>query len=76
MDVTTNIPEAEVEWRVTIFGKDGENTITVDELASFNSTIHYEMVCLVGKRVAQNLLCVMGNKSGSSIIFVRNLFKV
>lgn len=50
LDVT-DIPEAEVGMTVTIFGKDGENTITVDELASFNSTIHYEMVCLVGKRV-------------------------
>ena len=50
LDVT-DIPEAEVGMTDTIFGKDGENTITVDELASFNSTIHYEMVWLVGKRV-------------------------
>ena len=34
LDVT-DIPEAEVGMTVTIFGKDGENTITVDELASF-----------------------------------------
>lgn len=50
LDVT-DIPQAEAGMTVTIFGKDENQVITVDELASFNSTIHYEMVCLVGKRV-------------------------
>lgn len=50
LDVT-DIPQAQTGITVTIFGKDAEETITVDELASYNSTIHYEMVCLVGKRV-------------------------
>lgn len=50
LDVT-DIPKAREGMTVTIFGKDGQGFIPVDELASFNSTIHYEMVCLVGKRV-------------------------
>ncbi len=36
---------------VTVFGEDGENTISVDELARRIETINYEMVCLIGKRV-------------------------
>lgn len=36
---------------VTVFGKDGEEEITVDTLAAIADTINYELVCLVGKRV-------------------------
>ena len=50
LDVT-DVPNARVGMTVTIFGKDGQGCIPVDELAALSSTIHYEMVCLVGKRV-------------------------
>jgi len=50
LDVT-DIPQAEEGMTVTIFGKENDNEITVDELATLNQTINYEMVCLVGKRV-------------------------
>lgn len=50
LDVT-DIPKAEEGMTVTIFGKDSDSEITVDELAELNQTINYEMVCLVGKRV-------------------------
>lgn len=50
LDVT-DIPGAKVGMTVTIFGQDGGLVIPVDELASYNQTISYEMVCLVGKRV-------------------------
>lgn len=50
LDVT-DIPEAKVGMTVTIFGRDQGNAIPVDELASLNQTIPYEMVCIVGKRV-------------------------
>lgn len=36
---------------VTVFGGDGENYISVDELAKNIGTINYEIVCLIGKRV-------------------------
>ena len=36
---------------VTVFGKDGDQTITVDELADLIGTINYEIICLIGKRV-------------------------
>ena len=36
---------------VTLIGKDGDDDITADELASICSTIGYEVVCGISKRV-------------------------
>jgi alanine racemase len=36
---------------VTVFGHDGEDFLSVDELADLNQTINYELVCMVSKRV-------------------------
>ena len=36
---------------VTLVGTDGDETITVDDLANIVGTINYEIVCDVGKRV-------------------------
>jgi alanine racemase len=36
---------------VTAFGHDGKAFISVNELAAYNGTINYEIVCMVGKRV-------------------------
>lgn len=36
---------------VTVFGRDGEQFIPVDELSAKTDTINYETVCLIGKRV-------------------------
>ena len=36
---------------VTVVGKDGENAVTLDEIAECTGTINYERACLVGKRV-------------------------
>lgn len=36
---------------VTVFGKDEEHYIFVDELAKYMESISYEIVCLIGKRV-------------------------
>ncbi len=38
---------------VIIFGNDKKNSPTIDEVAQFGNTINYEVVCLVGKRVAR-----------------------
>lgn len=50
LDVS-EVPDLHEGDLVTVFGKDGEAFLPVDELAARNETIHYEMVCLVGKRV-------------------------
>lgn len=36
---------------VTIVGRDGENSLTFDEMADLSGTVNYEKVCLIGKRV-------------------------
>lgn len=47
----TDIPQAE-EWdKVTLIGRNGEDRITVEELAETCGGFHYEIVCDIGKRV-------------------------
>ncbi len=47
----TDIPEAGEGDRVTLFGRDGEAYISVEEVAEMACSFNYEMVCSVGKRV-------------------------
>lgn len=49
---------------VIVFGSDGQNNISVDELAKNIGTINYEIVCLIGKRVPRIYL-ESGNIIGS-----------
>jgi len=55
MDYTTvdvtDIPGVEVEDVVTIIGRDGRETITLEDVARTSGTISYEVVCALGKRV-------------------------
>lgn len=47
----SHIPEAK-EWDlVTLIGQDGEQEITVEELAAISGGFHYEIICDIGKRV-------------------------
>lgn len=45
----SNIPEAKVNSKVTVYGTSGD--ISVDHIAKANETINYEIVCAVGERV-------------------------
>lgn len=47
----TGIPDVKEGDTVTLFGRDGEAFLPVDELAKYNHTISYELVCLLSKRV-------------------------
>ena len=47
----TGIPDAACGDLVTLAGRDGDEEITFSELAALAGTIHYELLCLVGKRV-------------------------
>ncbi|MBQ2671946.1 MAG: alanine racemase [Clostridia bacterium] len=47
----TNIEGVKSGDEVTIFGCDGAEKISVDEMAEKIGTINYEIVCLIGKRV-------------------------
>jgi len=45
------VPEAEAGDEVVIIGKQGDQRITAEEVASSWGTINYEVVCGIGKRV-------------------------
>lgn len=47
----TEIPEAVPSMEVTIFGKDGEEFLSVDELAELSGRFNYEFVCDLSQRV-------------------------
>lgn len=47
----TDVNTMDVEDEVTVIGKEGENEVTVDDLAKLTGSINYELLCLIGKRV-------------------------
>ncbi|PHV69817.1 alanine racemase [Sporanaerobium hydrogeniformans] len=47
----THIKGVKVEDEVVIFGKQGDKTIPIEELAIALETINYEIMCMIGKRV-------------------------
>lgn len=50
-DVTELIPEVSKGDMVTLIGKDGNNFISVDEIAGLLGTINYEVTCMISQRV-------------------------
>jgi alanine racemase len=49
----THINNVEIEDEVTLVGKDGDNIISVEELANMAGSFNYEFVCDIGKRVSR-----------------------
>ncbi len=47
----THIPDVEVGDNVVLIGKDGENTITMEEIAAAADSFNYEFVCGISRRV-------------------------
>lgn len=47
----TEIPEAQTGSLVTLFGRDGDAVLPVEEVADLSGSFNYEFVCDVGKRV-------------------------
>ena len=47
----TDIPETAFMDRVVLVGRDGDEEITVDELADLSGRFNYEFVCCFGKRI-------------------------
>ncbi len=50
LDVS-HIDNVEMGTEVTVFGKNGNASLPVEEIAALCPTIHYELVCVLGKRV-------------------------
>jgi alanine racemase len=57
MDLTmvdlTDHPDAAVGDEVILFGRQGEESITVEEIAGRSGTLSYEVLCSIGKRVVR-----------------------
>lgn len=55
MDMTmidvTEVPDVQVGDRVTLIGRDGQETVFADEVADWIGTIPYEVLCGIGSRV-------------------------
>lgn len=47
----TEIPEVQTGSLVTLFGRDGDAVLPVEEVANLSGSFNYEFVCDVGKRV-------------------------
>lgn len=47
----SHIPEAAEDDRVTLLGRDGDECVTMEELARICGGFHYEIPCVLGKRV-------------------------
>ena len=50
LDVT-HIPSVRPGDQVTVFGRDGDCSVPIEDLAQDEKSIHYEVMCLIGKRV-------------------------
>ena len=61
----TDIEGVAEDGVVTLFGKEGDEFLGIDELAVQSETINYELVCLVGKRVPRVYI-----KNGKQIAIV------
>lgn len=56
----SDIPEAKEEERVTLLGRCGNECITMEELAEAGGGFHYEIPCMLGKRVPR--IYMSGNR--------------
>ena len=50
------IPEAKEGDLVTLIGRDGDQEITMEEIADVSGGFHYEIPCLIGKRVPRRYM--------------------
>ncbi|WP_043933233.1 alanine racemase [Bacillus sp. EB01] len=63
----TDIPSCQFDDEAVIFGQNGNAFQEIDEIARLMSTINYEVVCLVGKRVPRVYLESSRNSSKGSL---------
>ena len=52
----TEIPDVHLDDTVTLIGTDGEETITVEEIAEAAGSFHYEFICGISRRVPRRYL--------------------
>ncbi len=64
----TGIPDVKVNDRVTLVGKDGEETITVEQIAAAADSFNYEFVCGISRRVPR--IYISGGKTVHSVHYL------
>ena len=66
----TNIPNVKEGDIVTLFGSQKGNVIPVEELAELTGTIHYEIVCVLGRRVPR--IYIENGEKIAVVDYIRN----
>ena len=68
----TDIPETQVNDRVTLVGRDGEETITMEAISAVADSFNYEFVCGISRRVPR--IYVSGGKTVHSVHYLIDSF--
>ena len=68
----TGIPETAVGDRVTLVGKDGDECITMEQIAEAADSFNYEFVCGISRRVPR--IYVSGGKNVHSVHYLLDSF--
>ena len=69
----TDIPDVQVNDRVTLVGTDGEETITMEQIAEAADSFNYEFVCGISRRVPR--IYVSGGKTVHSVHYLLDSFQ-
>ncbi|MBE6543774.1 MAG: alanine racemase [Ruminococcaceae bacterium] len=64
----TDIPDAIKGNKVTLFGRDGDSVITVEDIADAAGTFNYEFICGISRRVAR--IYYIGGKPQKSVNYL------
>ena len=68
----TDIPETQVNDRVTLVGRDGEEEITMEAISAVADSFNYEFVCGISRRVPR--IYVRGGKTVHSVHYLLDSF--
>jgi alanine racemase len=69
----TEIPETQPGDRVTLVGTDGEETITMEQIAAAADSFNYEFVCGISRRVPR--IYVSGGEKVHSVHYLTDPFE-
>ena len=69
----TDIPDVRVNDRVTLVGTDGEETITMEQIAAAADSFNYEFVCGISRRVPR--IYTSGGKTVHSVHYLLDSFQ-
>ena len=69
----TDIPQTQPGDRVTLVGTDGEETITMEQIAAAADSLNYEFVCGISRRVPR--IYVSGGKKIHSVHYLTDPFE-